>query len=263
MNPPPPIGGITISVKNLIESIKNYAPHSVCHNLKEDSIFTRYDLGHVHGINLQNNFINRLSIKSCDGVVFLNDKIVKYWSGRIDKPMIKLPSLFQEGYEPSSKKKKCNDELTLLIYANSRAYKEDLEVYGVEFAIEALSKSSKKFKLIIVDISAEYEDFVLRYQDRMNIDYYSHAVDFKFLVEGCDIYLRPTSMDGSSLAIQEALISGTKVIASNVVDRENGVILYDYLDERDFLTQIFSSHQEQFDFSLKSVALYFDFIDNI
>lgn len=289
MNPPPPIGGVTISVKNLIESLGYYDPNLVCNSLCQDRLFRRYDLGHVHatnkykrlyqilylqmkckkviftvhGVNLQNGFVNRLSIKASDGVVFLNDKIINYWSSRIEKPMVKLPTLFKEGYKHPKITRQCNDELTLLLYANRKAYKDGFEVYGVEFALASLSKSNKKFKVIVVDVSAEYKDVIQKYHGEIKIEYHPNAVDFNSLLQLSDIYLRPTSMDGSSLAVQEALMSGTRVIASNVVDRESEVVLYEFLDEDDFLKKIFSSEQTQSEFSLKSVSLYLDFIEKI
>ena len=47
------------------------------------------------------------------------------------------------------------------------------------------------------------------------------------------------------------------------MDRESEVILYEFLDEDDFLKKIFSSEKIQSEFSLKSVSLYLDFIEKI
>lgn len=53
-----------------------------------------------------------------------------------------------------------------------------------------------------------------------------------------NIYVRPTSTDGDSVAIREALDEGTIVIASDVCKRPEGVITYKFGDEKDLLQKI-------------------------
>lgn len=57
-------------------------------------------------------------------------------------------------------------------------------------------------------------------------------------MEKVNIYVRPTSTDGDSVAIREALDEGTIVIASDVCKRPEGVITYKFGDEKDLLQKI-------------------------
>jgi hypothetical protein len=67
-------------------------------------------------------------------------------------------------------------------------------------------------------------------------------------------------MDGSSLAVQEALIQGKRVVASNVVERMDGVELYSFLDKEDFLKVIFGPPESRQKFELTSIDNYVNFL---
>lgn len=55
------------------------------------------------------------------------------------------------------------------------------------------------------------------------------AIDnIRLLWKEVDVYVRPTSTDGDSVAVREALDEGTVVVASDVCDRPQGVVLYKY-----------------------------------
>jgi len=52
------------------------------------------------------------------------------------------------------------------------------------------------------------------------------------------LYLRPTSTDGNSISIHEALYFNAKVLASDVVDRPDGCMTYQYKNNEDLQNQI-------------------------
>ena len=52
------------------------------------------------------------------------------------------------------------------------------------------------------------------------------------------IYLRPTSTDGNSISVYEALHFGARVLASDVVPRPDGCVTYKYSDVDDFKKQL-------------------------
>ena len=65
------------------------------------------------------------------------------------------------------------------------------------------------------------------------------AIDnIRTLWKQVNIYVRPTSTDGDSVAIREALDEGTIVIASDVCKRPEGVVTYKFGDEKDLLQKI-------------------------
>ena len=119
-------------------------------------------------------------------------------------------------------------------------------------------------KVILVDLDAGYIDLVKNMKDKIDIDYFPHPVDFKGLLSKCDVYIRPTCMDGSSIAIQEALLFGKRVIASDVVDRDPMVDTYEHLNEDSFLAAISNQGRNNKDkFKLSSISEYLSFIDNL
>jgi glycosyltransferase involved in cell wall biosynthesis len=53
-----------------------------------------------------------------------------------------------------------------------------------------------------------------------------------------DVYLRPTTTDGDSVAVREALSVGTPVVASDAVERPDGVFLHRSRDRKDLVAAI-------------------------
>ena len=53
-----------------------------------------------------------------------------------------------------------------------------------------------------------------------------------------NIYIRPTSTDGDSVAVREVLDEGVVVVASDVCWRPEGVVTYRYSDLNDFIEKV-------------------------
>lgn len=53
-----------------------------------------------------------------------------------------------------------------------------------------------------------------------------------------DVYIRPTSTDGDSVAVREALDLGVQVVASDVSPRPNRCVTYEYGNTRNFLSKV-------------------------
>jgi glycosyltransferase involved in cell wall biosynthesis len=286
INPPPPVGGVTVSMKNLHDSLISIGELS--YYKRDFQLCVRYDIGHihasnmykrllcivlmnffckkvvftVHGLSISDCFVNRLSLKLADGVIFLNQKIYNFWENKTNKNFVVLPSLFKEGAPVISKSDGGNRQnTTVLLYSQSRYLKDGQEVYGIEFALKALVKSDIKYNVILVDLDGGYQDLVSELGRVIDIQYYPHPVVFSKVLSACDIYLRPTCMDGSSVAIQEALLHGKKVIASDVVDRGGFVEVYKHLDINSFIETLKKTEtMTGGDFSLSSVHDYLEFI---
>ncbi|AQM68235.1 MULTISPECIES: hypothetical protein [Vibrio harveyi group] len=294
LNPPPPIGGVTLSVQNLYEALKE---KKIDVSYRKDSkFFTLYDVSHVHASNIykrlfqllflrlrsrkllftvhglwfDDNLVNNLSLFLSDGVIFLNNDLQAQWKEKISTPNVILPSVFLEGCEPirnnpaSQGMTDSNEKLKLLLYAHSKKYKNGLEVYGVIFVLETLSKHNIDCELTLVDISGEYYSEYEKYKGRLHINYYPSPINFGLELDKCDVYLRPTCMDGNSLAIQEALLHGKVVLASDVVTRQQDVLTYQFSNQVDFINKL---NNIDFDkpstFKLESVDKYVDFIKSI
>lgn len=82
-----------------------------------------------------------------------------------------------------------------------------------------------------------------RYAEEMGVDN-----DIYWLVGGIkgiralwaatDVYVRPTYTDGDSVSVRDAMAEGAVVVASNVCLRPEGVLIYQYGDDNDFVEKI-------------------------
>lgn len=288
-DPPPPIGGVTVSVKNLSESLKRKGVP--CFLKHQDSVFKTYDIGHVHashrikrlaqimwlkikckkvmftvhGLYFDDDFINRCCIQLSSGVIFLNEKLKSQWQDKMRTPCVVLPSMFKEGFSQNLTEKTTSKsgKKTILLYAHSRSFKNGEEVYGIEFSLNALEEAKCDLEVVLVDPNAEYRSLVEIKKQTLQIEYHPQPVDFQSLLLRCDIYLRPTCMDGSSVAVLEALALGTTVIASDVVDRPEGVVLYKHRNKRDLLEKLYRDYASGEKQALASVDSYIDFVSSL
>ena len=125
-------------------------------------------------------------------------------------------------------------------YGHSFMLNEGKDIYGFKTAINVFVKVVKKstskvgFVLCIADDN-DIENIALlhEYAKRLNIDdkifWQIGAVDnIRTLWHETDIYIRPTSTDGDSVAVREALDEGAIVIASDVCARPENVITYNF-----------------------------------
>lgn len=75
-----------------------------------------------------------------------------------------------------------------------------------------------------------------------------------------DCYIRFTATDGDSLAVREALYFNKKVIASNIVDRPEGVELVEFdknkLEEKIRTISFSSNLMEDFDIIPQILSIY-------
>jgi glycosyltransferase involved in cell wall biosynthesis len=293
---PPPIGGVTISIKNLkiaLEELK----HSVKILSLSDFIkIKRFDIGHIHfskrykviisilfskilckktivtkhGANFhpKKNLIDKIILNMSNGFITLNNEVFQRCKRK--EHCIKLPPIFKEGIEKrekSNKKYFIKDRAYkyILLYASNKAYINQKEVYGVNFTLESMKYLSKNVKLIILDPSGEYKDDIKSYK-KENIVYINKYVDFNILVSQVDIYLRPTTSDGNSVATLEALSLNIPVVASDIVERASGILCYKAGDKKDFISKIdyiLKNKKQINSFQLQSIDIYIEFCNNI
>lgn len=270
---PPPIGGVTISVKNLKDALElnqvnvgvlysglmnryqvahshAYSPMKRLILLVLGKLFASKNVFTIHGMHFdQKNFFNRIALELADGVVVLNDDILKL-SPKLNKlPILKSSSLVKEGLNLANSSKKIlsveKPKPRLLLYAQHGNSFEGEPIYGVPFIEEVLGDIVKNFTLVFVDLNKCYPEFA----QKSGVIYFGEVVDFNQLLREVDVYVRPTSKDGDAIAIHEAISNGIPVVASDVVSRPEGVKTYPYHDKKAFLQAIDTSITDQ-----KSVA---------
>jgi len=283
---PPPIGGVTKSIENLLNALKFKKIEVDIFSQKV--LFKRYDIAHIHyskswkrfagliigkliakkviftlhGNKYNNDLFNTLNAIFSDGVIFLNDTVYEKYSHKFHSSVI-LTSLFKEGIKLSSNnsnvlKKDFNKEY-LLVYAYDKVYQEGKDIYGVDFILNNIDNLDKKYVVVLLDPKQGYKDDILDIK-KDKLIYLNYEVDFISLLNEVDIYLRPTSTDGNSVAVQEALMLGKKIVASDVVNRGENVITYKYEDIEDFKNKLFDDIDNVSTYEPDSINKYLDFM---
>nr|WP_315176145.1 glycosyltransferase [uncultured Flavobacterium sp.] len=131
-----------------------------------------------------------------------------------------------------------NKEKVISIYAHSTALYEGKDLYGIDLGIKAIKEVKIHFPNtgLIVCIPGEVTIFQMEYYKKLIIDlnlsndvllYLKPLNNTIRLLLNSDILLRPTLSDGDSLMVREALSVGTIVVASDIVDRPEGVLLFE------------------------------------
>ena len=117
--------------------------------------------------------------------------------------------------------------------------------------------------LVLLDPSGSYREDVALLNNR--IIYIDRPVaDMRGLFEAVDVYVRPTITDGSSVAVLEALLCGTPVVASDAVPRPDGVTTYRTHDLEDFLEMLrVALHVRTDPRALPSVDEYLSFVGSL
>lgn len=117
----------------------------------------------------------------------------------------------------------------------------DIDVYGIEHIVEAFSLVRKCNQnvglLLLIPIIGDFSHYnkiieiitLNRISDSVLI--YNKSIKNGFDIwKLSDIFLRSTITDSEGISIKEALFFGTKVIATDIVERPQGVDLYKYGD---------------------------------
>lgn len=106
--------------------------------------------------------------------------------------------------------------------------------YGVREAVEALGGRTGVSLVVIAHgaSSADFDATRANCQHQPSLLFHSGVSHetFMTLLRTCDVYLRPTTEDGDSVTIREALKLGIPVVATDVVARPDGVHLFRWGD---------------------------------
>jgi len=283
---PPPIGGVSKSIENLLHALKSRNIEAELFSKRV--LFKRYDIAHIHyskswkrllgliigkliakkviftlhGNHYRSDLFNNISAKLTDGVILLNKTTAKKLEKKFKRITI-LSSIFLEGFQKKDIIKKHyidrkEGKVYLLVYAYGKVFQEGKDIYGIDFLLNNFISFNNKYVLVLVDPQGDYKNDVVKLNTNnlMHIDY---EVDFVSLLQEIDIYLRPTITDGSSVAVQEALLSNKYIVASNVVERPNGVTTYIRGDFLDFYDKLNHFKHNSNNFSPDSVKDYINF----
>ncbi len=138
---------------------------------------------------------------------------------------------------------RCKQEGKTIICGNAfrlETYKNQ-DLYGLDMCIEVSRRLSKEnFPFVFLFVVASIDQNTGAYPKNESIIEESNLKETFFLInqklsfvklmEKSDIVVRPTNTDGDSLTIREGLFLNKKVLASDVVDRPEGVHLFQNRD---------------------------------
>jgi phenylacetate-CoA ligase len=158
------------------------------------------------------------------------------------------PDLPESLVEWLTKRKKAGD---FIITANAYQLKihNSQDLYGLDLCIEVAGRLVRRgFPVSFVYVVSSVDknrDMYLEYKKIIDLgDFSDHflllneQISFVKLITWSDIVLRPTNTDGDALTVREALYLGRHVIASDVIPRPEGTILFKCRDTDDLEEKI-------------------------
>ena len=211
----------------------------------------------------ESNIVNRFFLR----LMAINPNVT--WiavSEQAKEEMMKLPVRFKDdiqvipAYIPSKLSSSTLSESiqsyiqdhswNLVFYGHSFMYHAGADVYGFEKMLSAFARIHNRYGnrvgllYCIAEVSNQVAiDSVLVKADALGI---KDAIFWQLgpvssmspLWESADVYVRPTSTDGDSVAVREALSMGCQVVASNVCERPKGCLLFDFTSDDDLFNAI-------------------------
>lgn len=210
-------------------------------------------------------YINGILYKMADIIVVVNKDIKE----RLFLPEIKC--VLKEAFIPPNldEEPELPDNISTLILESRIKNKEIIianafrlerynneDLYGLDMCIEIARRLVKKeisfifiFVVSTIDQNPEafYKNEALIDQYNLNRYFYltSQKLSFVKLMQLSDIIVRPTNTDGDSLTIREGLFLNKKVLASDVVKRPEGVVLFKNRDLNDMEEKVEKLIQEK------------------
>jgi glycosyltransferase involved in cell wall biosynthesis len=223
----------------------------LCRFLRTTSILTIH--GNLFAHSAVNNLLQFYAIRFCNYPILLNEK-----SFHLAKEM-NSNSKWMSAFIPPQKQEFLNIDLqdrikyvktkckyVFCTNAHSLVYDtKGNEIYGILFLVDFF-KDNPKDGFVVSDPKGEYlrffknNNFVLG----ENIILLTGNHSFFEVLKQADCFIRNTTTDGDSLSIKEALFSGTRVIASDCVDRPAGVIVFEVSNPQSFENAIFKVKTE-------------------
>jgi glycosyltransferase involved in cell wall biosynthesis len=132
--------------------------------------------------------------------------------------------------------------------ASKIAFYNKQDLYGIDMCVDMIARLKEEYPQIgLVFCIPEIND--LRYFTKMkemiqqknikpNIMFWTKPTQFYPIIIKSDIFVRPTNNDGDAVSIREALFFKTPTVASDVVSRPEGVILFKNRDIDDFIFKV-------------------------
>lgn len=229
----------------------------------------------IHSLSLIRSkwqiFLANLSCRMSHKVILVNNEMQKELRLRKDKIII-LPAFIPPKMElepdlPKDIERYFSYQTKKIIICNAFRlnFYQGVDLYGIDMMID-IAKRIKKDKISVfiicvitsLAVNKEIYDYYMNEIVEEALQNYiiliPFAVSFVKMIELCDLVVRPTNTDGDALTIREALYLGKPVIASDVVKRPEGTVVFKNRDVVDLYTKINTTLQDN-DIVLKHKAV--------
>jgi len=206
----------------------------ICRLVGTETILTNH--GNIGRYSRLKNLMEQWSIRLCKIPILLNLESFKS-AIHLNADSVLLSAFIppiDDGsipayVEDSIVQMKSEGKIIVAANAFARAFTDNgEEIYGVDFIVRYF-KNKSDYCVYLSDPSGQYGEYYKKEQ-LDNILFLSEQHSFYKLLTLSDIMLRPTATDGDSISVREGLYLGKQVIATDRVDRPNGVILFHYND---------------------------------
>ena len=224
--------------KKIIVTIHGYSKVKKMPNLLIDSLFFQL----CNKIILVNPYIFKKLFLSRRKCVFQHAFIPPLMLDEVD-----LPFYISDWLEIS----KIKGNVILCANASRLNIFENQDLYGLDMCIEVtkrlVSNGYSVSCIYTVSSLENCDEMYLKYQRSIielnlqeNFLLLNGIFSFPKIIDNADIVLRPTNADGDAITIREALFLGKSIVASDIVQRPQGTLLFKTRDHDDFYLQLSS-----------------------
>ena len=158
------------------------------------------------------------------------------------------PALDQEINEWINKARNTSNSVLMVSNASALVFHNNEDVYGIDMSLEAMKKLKDNglncFLIFVIiqcdfpDVLNKYKKFIADNQLQDCVWLLERSCSFVRLMSESDIVLRTTNTDGDSITVRESLALGVPIIASDVVERPEGTVLFKTRDVDDLVKTI-------------------------
>ncbi len=218
-------------------------------------VITIHSVMHVE--HKKNNFLFLSSLALSDKIILVSNQIKECIgsSNGIVMPAFIPPNLKSEKDLPSKVYGLLEDNKGKRIVI-SNAYRLDIhngnDLYGFDLLLDVaktIQKNGDNIFMILVISSIDsadiylkkYTDYIVNESLEKTLAIVPHSISFIKLIMKSDLVVRATNTDGDSLTIREGLYFNKKVVASDVVLRPIGTIIFRNRDSEDLYNKIVES----------------------
>lgn len=212
----------------------------------------------VHGHDRR--FLPRLCLRAACWLAQERIGVSEAVAREIGFPALVIPAFISPVYDTEEVpadvaswiEKRKQEEKTVLALNASRLTKSDgVDVYGVDLLISAFMLPEMRGRcaavICISDIQRDsayfyhLQDSIRREGLQDHILLRPGEIEFSGVLKLSNLFVRPTSTDGDAVSIREALWLGVPTIASDVVSRPAGVIVFRNRDVEDLASKILAN----------------------